>query len=54
MKIAQASLSLDDELSEGAGKFSEMAERLSIQKYREIKLSHDNPRFVTTLLEAGI
>ena len=48
-KISLASLSLDDGLPKGAIGFPEVAERLSIQKDREINLSDDNPRFVTTL-----
>ena len=47
-KISQASLSLDDGLPKRADRFPEVAERLSIQNVREINLSHDNPRFITT------
>ena len=48
-KISQAPLSLDDGLPKGAGRFPEVAEWLSIQKDREINLSHDSLRLVTTL-----
>ena len=49
MRIKPSLLSLEDGLPKAGDILTEVAERLQVQKDYEVILSHDNPRFMTSL-----
>ena len=49
MRIKLSLLPLEDGLPKGGDTLTEVAERSQVQKDHEVILSHDNPRFMTSL-----